>query len=372
MTRRDRLLAAMRREQPDRPPVRVYGAMPSARAWMHPSFHPLIDLAIEKTDVVDGAGIPGGPAYSAAFDLHPRVTNEPIDRPGYVKRTVAYPTAKGDLYYIDAWSDCGYPRQNMKHLIADEKDAARFLSVPDEDLPFDLSDLFHKEADLGDQGIVAICCNDPGYWIHWMLGSVTLAFWSIEKRDLLHALYDKVHNNTEALLKRVLLLAPGRVLSSGGGGEKWIPPLQSPADFDEFLAPSVKRIADLVHENDGLLWYHCHGRVRDFISRFADAGVDCIHPVEPPPMGDVTLAQAKEIARGRIALEGNIQLGDLLTQSPDEVRAMVRAVVKQGRPAGGFILGTSGGIENVSNPALGLSQHDFDRWKAYIEAGLEQ
>jgi len=40
MTRCERLMAAMRCEQPDRPPVRVYGATPAAYEHWHPSYRP--------------------------------------------------------------------------------------------------------------------------------------------------------------------------------------------------------------------------------------------------------------------------------------------------------------------------------------------
>ena len=365
MTRRERLLAALGCEEADRPPVRVYGATPGAYGQWDASYHRLIDLALEKTEIMDGWGVGGGPSYSASVDLDPKVSDEALDREGYVKRTVTYRTPTGDLHYVDAWSDCGYPRQNMKHLIACEEDAAKFLSIRDEDIPFEIEGFERQQEELGDRGIVTINCNDPGYWVHWMLGSETLAFWSIERRDLVHALYDKVQGNTERHLKRVLLKARGNVVCSGGGGEKWIPPLQSPRDADEFLFPSVKRLAEIVHENGCLLWYHSHGRVRDLIERYAEAGVDCLQPIEPPPMGDVTITEAKGLARGRMSFEGNIQYGDLVTKAPEEVYAMTRAAVAEGRPGGGFILGTSAGFEGPF-----LSDDEFARWEAYVEAGV--
>ena len=45
-------------------------------------------------------------------------------------------------------------------------------------------------------------------------------------------------------------------------------------------------------------------------------------------MGDITAAQAKEAARGRMTLEGNIQIADMYEKSPDNVRQQTLALVR--------------------------------------------
>lgn len=366
MTRRERLLTALRCGEPDRPPVHIINATPSALATMDKSWHPLLRLALEKTEIIEEVGLPGQPAFSAYFERHRRVTEEPMDRPGWVKRVLTVETPKGALTQVTEASPIGRESQLAKCLIESVADAEAFLSTPDEPMTYDLSSLASCDKKVGDAGVVAVHCPDPGCWVHHMIGSETIAFWTVDHRDLLHAIYDKVHRNQEDMLARALREAPGRLLTSGSGGEKWIPPLVSPADFEEFLAPSVARIADIVHENDGLLWYHCHGHVRDFIERFADLGVDCLQPVEAPPLGDVTLGEAKRLAAGRMCLEGNVQWGDIITSTPDEVRDMTRAAREEGRRGGAFILGPTAGLHGAF-----LSDDDCARLSAFIEAGVE-
>ena len=365
MTRRERLMTAIRCGEPDRPPVRVYNATPSMRNWGHPSFRKLVDLAIEHTEVFDGIGIPGGPAFAACFDLNARISEEPIERPGYVRRTTVYPTPRGDLYQVreDArHCDMFYV---SKYFIETVEDADRFLSVPDDPILFDVSTLFRLEDEVGDAGIVELCCNDPGFHIHWLMGSETMAIWSIEKRDLLHAIYDKMQVRYEALLKRCLPLAPGRVFYAGSA-ERWIPPLQSPRDFEEFEWTTARSIADIVHENGGYFHYHCDGRVGNFLTRFADAGVDILNPVQPPPMGDVTLTDAKRLLRGRTCIEGNIEWGDLITSTTDEIRRLTARTIEEGSPGGGFILMVNCGPHQ--SPVL--TDDLFEKWLAFIETGI--
>ena len=41
---------------------------------------------------------------------------------------------------------------------------------------------------------------------------------------------------------------------------------------------------------------HCHGKVRAALPEMIRMGVDAKEPVEPPPAGDVTIEEAKDIA----------------------------------------------------------------------------
>jgi len=364
MNRRERLMTALQCGEPDRPPVRLLNATPSARKHMHESWRRLLDLALDKTEIIAWAGLGGQPAFSAWAEAHKAVVDEDFDEPGWLKRITTFQTPKGELHKVLRVSPSGHESVLEKHLIETVDDAMKFLSIPDEPMEFDLSDLPALDEEVGEAGVVGIWCAEPGCWVHHALGSETIAFWSVDHRDLLHEIYDKVHRNHVEMLKRALAEAPGRLLCSGCGGEKWIPPLVSPREFEEFLAPSVREIADIVHENDGLLWYHCHGSVHHFIERFVELGVDCLQPIEAPPLGDVTLADAKRLAGGRMCLEGNVQWGDVITSTPEEVHRMTRAALKEGRPGGAFILGLTAGLHGPF-----LSDDDFDRLAAFVEAG---
>ena len=55
MTRRERLMSALRCGRPDRPPVRLLNAAPSALGAMHASWRPLLTPALDKTDIAPSA-----------------------------------------------------------------------------------------------------------------------------------------------------------------------------------------------------------------------------------------------------------------------------------------------------------------------------
>lgn len=358
-------MMALRCAEADRSPVHVLNAVPQALEYMDESWHGLLRLALEKTEIMASVGTGGQPLYSAWTHANKNIVQEKSDQPGWFERTTIYPTPNGDISEVTKVNPAGNQSVTLKHLIENEDDVTRFLSIPDEPISYDLSELLVLDAQVADTGIVGIYCPEPGCWVHDVLGSETIAFWTVDKPQLLHDIYDKIHRNQMDLLKRVFNQAPGRVLFSGCGAEKWIPPLVSPNDFEEFLAPSLKEIADIVHEHEGLLWYHCHGRVRNFIERFVELGVDCLQPLEAPPLGDVTLAEAKKLAAGKMCLEGNVQWGDVVTSTPEEVRTLTRSTIEQGAPHGAFILGLTAGLHGAT-----LSQADSQRLSAFIEEGV--
>jgi len=73
---------------------------------------------------------------------------------------------------------------------------------------------------------------------------------------------------------------------------------------------------------------HCHGSIGTVLDGFVELGADVIHPFEAPPMGDVAPGEAKRALRGRVTLEGNIQIADMYGASSDDIRRQVRALVR--------------------------------------------
>ena len=65
MTSHERLMAAYRKQEPDRVPVRVW-AVDDRTQPIHPSYAPIVEAAREKTDLVGGWGVaPAGRCCAA-------------------------------------------------------------------------------------------------------------------------------------------------------------------------------------------------------------------------------------------------------------------------------------------------------------------
>jgi hypothetical protein len=52
--------------------------------------------------------------------------------------------------------------------------------------------------------------------------------------------------------------------------------------------------------------------MRPVIRRFVDMGVDVLNPIEPPPMGDICMAEAFARVDDRMGLEGGVETHDLI------------------------------------------------------------
>jgi uroporphyrinogen-III decarboxylase len=148
------------------------------------------------------------------------------------------------------------------------------------------------------------------------------------------------------------------------GPELCIPPLMSPRDFDEFVLPFDKPLCDLIHERGGYVWVHCHGKMGPVLERFVRMGVDVLNPIEPPPMGDITLPEAFARVGDRMGLEGNIETHDLMTATPERMRTLVRQAMEAGKGRR-FILCPSSGYMEAAQP----TERNIQNLLTYLDEG---
>ncbi|HCG76911.1 MAG: hypothetical protein COZ37_03135 [bacterium (Candidatus Ratteibacteria) CG_4_10_14_3_um_filter_41_18] len=112
----------------------------------------------------------------------------------------------------------------------------------------------------------------------------------------------------------------------------------SPKDFDEFVMSYEPKLIDKVHSYGYLTIVHSRGKVNDFLEKFRDMGTDGLNVLEPPPMGDVILADAKKKIGKDICLIGNIEYSDLSACPNEEIEQKVKNCIKDAGENGGFIL----------------------------------
>jgi uroporphyrinogen-III decarboxylase len=150
---------------------------------------------------------------------------------------------------------------------------------------------------------------------------------SITDRDILHALCERQMKLILARLEYCRQNELGPFFSMAGQ-EYIVPPLHGPKDFQDFNVRYDKPIVDRVHELGGRVHVHCHGPLKSVFGGFLEAGIDVLHPVEPPPQGDITPAEAKELARGKMCIEGNIQINRMYEAEPEAIREETTALIE--------------------------------------------
>ena len=186
---------------------------------------------------------------------------------------------------------------------------------------------------------------------------------SVEDRSLalrlIETIAERIFVHTRGLLE-----AGARPIFIIGGPEFATPPLLSPRHFDDFVVRFDRPLIDLIHDYGCPVIVHCHGRLDAVLERFVDMNVDGLHPLEGPPMGDVTLAQAKQRVGDHICFVGTLQIGDMMSAAPQEIRRQVLAIRREACP--GMILTTS--ATPYESP---MSQRLFENYDAAIAAASE-
>ncbi len=114
----------------------------------------------------------------------------------------------------------------------------------------------------------------------------------------------------------------------------------SPALFRRYIAPEMKRWADIVHAEDKLLLHHACGHVKNLLPIMAAEGVDSIESLSPPPTGNVEIWDAQAVLGRDTGLVGGIEPVMFLTLSLAELRAYVQNLLDRMDPHG-YILANS-------------------------------
>jgi hypothetical protein len=358
MNSRERVLTAMRRGQPDRVPINIRGVRVWDDEWVATrdrSYRPVIDAVLEHCDVIPHAGVPG--IYLPLFTEAEKeiTTTELIDAGDWqIYRTFLH-TPKGDLTQ-DYWeSRTGYLPLTKKYFVKSPPDVDKVLSVPYVPPKLDLSSYFALR-DRWPDHVVMCDCPQAASCVHELIGSETFAYWWADHRDLLFRLRDVFQERVLEAVREMLEAGVGPVLATHGS-EQIAPPLHSPQTYREFVLPIFRELCRLVHEAGCLLHVHCHNKLNALLEDVAEVGWDVLHPLEPPPMGDIDLADAKRRVGDRLCLEGNIQIGELYASPTERVARLVTEAMEAGKPGGGFILCPSASPHTPTLPHLTVTNY---------------
>jgi uroporphyrinogen-III decarboxylase len=95
-----------------------------------------------------------------------------------------------------------------------------------------------------------------------------------------------------------------------------------------------------------------------------DSGVSGIECLDPPPLGNVELDDAKRRTKGRGFIKGNIDsVNTLLFGNPTEILADARHRLEVGKEGGGFILSTACSVApRVDRSKLLLLREAVQSW----------
>jgi uroporphyrinogen decarboxylase len=378
-TSKERLLAALNRQMPDRLPVTTHHVMPyftdkymngigpdeffdffglDAIRWPVP-----VKADASKGEFLDpDQGPPQFLQVSRVLSQNWRIESEQIPDADYKTTRYTIVTPKGSLTTVLQGNT--YTDWVTERLIKEKRDleiVAAYQTTP----VCDRDAVAEVAQDFGQRGIVRgfvvpfdvygqpgcwqdFCCirgteqaimdtyDDPR-WVREFLG-VLQRRKLIYIRSLKGSLYD--------------------LMELGGGDASTT--VISPQIFHEFVAPYDAPLIEAAHAAGIRIAYHTCGGMMPILEDIAAMKPDAMETFTPPAMhGDADLAEAKRRIGDKVCMIGGFDQGHYFTNcSPDETRSQVRGCFDAAGAGGGYILSPS--------------DHFFDADTALIKAYADE
>jgi uroporphyrinogen decarboxylase len=116
-------------------------------------------------------------------------------------------------------------------------------------------------------------------------------------------------------------------------------PFLSPAWFDEFVAPFLRKEIQAYRDMGYYVIKHTDGNIMPILDQVVECRPHAIHSLDP--QAGVDIAEVKRRCGDRVCLIGNVNCGLMDTGTDEEVAASARYSLRHGMPGYGYIFSTS-------------------------------
>jgi len=229
----------------------------------------------------------------------------------------------------------------VEHLLKDTDDIEAYLQLPDAVLDYvpDVANLRAAEDDVGDRGIVMVDTPDPLCEAAQLFSMADYTVVAMTEGELFHRLLAKFARPLWERTAAVAAALPGRLWRIFGpeyAGEPFLPPRLFEQYVVRYTGPMVERI----QADGGFARIHCHGRLANILPLIEKMNPAALDPIEPPPAGDVRLADVRRDTGGDMVLFGNLEVRDIETMAPPAFEKIVAAALVEGTAGAGrgFVL----------------------------------
>lgn len=141
-------------------------------------------------------------------------------------------------------------------------------------------------------------------------------------------------------------------------------PLVRPEVIEKFFGESYRRVSDLVHRRGKKLLWHSCGNIYPFLDKFVEWGIDGLVTLEPTAGMD--LAEVRARVGQKLVLVGNLDVSRLLVSGTrEEIEEAVKNALRGAAPGGGYILSAAHSHPHVDATRLGWMVEAAHRWGTY-------
>jgi uroporphyrinogen decarboxylase len=354
MTPRERFMAAIRNQVPDRVPVApdISNYIPCKRTGLpfwSIYFFEEVPLWRAYLDAIDHYGAEawvgstmGPPLLWENPRVEVKVTHEyRPDIDAMVRQTV-WQTPDGPLLgeYTCMRRDPPSPTTKPMRVFADDWKRWKWVNIPPVGIDLKAAAVQREECHRRQQAF-GYHMSYPGFqiWNEYVHdGLAQLSFASIDTPEILDEWCELDIARGDRELELMLQTRPDYILFGGSGTIT----LASPELAMKYAIPALRRWSKLCRDAGVATMLHSCGKSRVLVDMLVEhTSVECINPLEIRPMGDVELAEVKR-ARGRqIALMGNLHTTEVMLRgSADDVRRAAMQAMLDAGEGGGFVLST--------------------------------
>jgi hypothetical protein len=119
-------------------------------------------------------------------------------------------------------------------------------------------------------------------------------------------------------------------------------PFLSPRMYTQFVLPYERQVADAIKATGVPVYTHTCGSIGDRLPLLVETGTQGIDTLDPPPLGNTELADAKAMIGDAVFIKGNMNAVELLAyKTPEQVIEHASERIRIGMPGGGYILSTA-------------------------------
>jgi uroporphyrinogen decarboxylase len=352
MDHRERVMAAMRHEEPDRVPF-FYRDVPEVEERLRR------DLGLADRE-----------ALLRAFDIDFRWV-----APHYVGPPLEDAAAglRRDIYGVKSryvHSETGGYWEPVAFPLAGVEDAAALDDHPWPRIEwFDFSGLEAQCRAFAGYALMtapAYASPSPLGVVQNLLGIERAMMDMALRPEFLEALFDRVVSFQAEYVERMLSAAGGRIdffrIGDDFGTQRAL--LFSEAHWRRFLRPVLVRLSTIARRHGAFYYHHSCGAIRPLIPALIEAGVDVLDPVQVKAHG-MAPGGLKAQFGGRLVFSGGVDEQELLPRgTPDDVRRGVRDLLDVMAPGGGFFIGPTHNFQSDIPTANIVAMYDAARrWR---------
>lgn len=359
MKPRDRVIAALHHQEPDRVPTgeNAVDFELVERILGHPTLYNSRWRELEalwdgrRNEVVADYGTAHVELVRALEWDYVRVPAVPADKP-YPRPHMTGPYSWLD----DEGHEVSFHPDSGNIAVARDRSGMTIDELPDPDEPYtvdpsQLEAIRYVVQELGDTHfIVGRSPIDGTFPFQETTGMEEFLIRMVTEPEFVHRAVAAYVNRSIAWIEAMLDAGVDAVMTTDDYSDNR-GPIMGPDRYREFVLPGLVRQVEATHAKGGYFIKHTDGNVWSILDTFIEARVDAWHGIQPSIGMDLRLL--KERYGADLCFFGGVNCETLVAGAPDEARAEVRYAIQHAAPGGGLVVTTG----NVLQPGTQLEAY---------------